>query len=947
MPELINSQRRIPKATYVPRTIPAGAQAASGRVIEKTAFLRSMDIRPEELRAIASVRAVKSLKAREAGTGADRPLIDVVRDFLSASAVAGLRRYGPAFARVSMLDIAKVGEAVALVRAESASALREAVHKVDNLRSTIGAAGNAGAGLPAEAAEPHPPTPLATIRGRPAGDAERATALEASSKVMAALEDIQAASDKASRLVSQFKYQVPLAPVGQIHLERLEMTPVGMEHGELVHSIPLTPTETVNVSHREWSQSTQSYETLALEALEGFSETGVTEKHDLARASEVEAKHSSSLDVSGSISATYNGGAYSLTASAAVAYGSKDESRQAEKDSIAHSMAVTRTASTRTKKEHQTSFKVSSVAGAEDLAVQVITNASTTEAMRVDYYQLLRKWRVDLIRYGLRMTYDLVIPNPGIGLISKLIELSALNQSILAGNSFTLDPVGITRGDWQELEKAYGVAIEAPPVETLQMMRTAKVPGQSYDKWGSATVQFTLPDGYTVTSGHFRGLFSLYDYNPNGRHLNVDILGEPQGSTSTPTGEYQGADAFLDFDLTTATLVGRTGEVFLVFEYHNIDYGDATVSIEAQPTLEAMQAWQGKVWAQLHEADQANFEARMVVARDRKAQIEAEIAQFDALTLRKMEREEVMKGVIQWLLGPHFALMPDDIRASIAAHVVDADAKPGAYAFPVAHELREDEWHSILDQGELIKFLHNAIEWENVIFFAYPYFWDRAENFDFKRFLMHPDPVHRDFLRAGYTRVVLPVRPGFETCLAMLMETGDATLAPDAKYPYVSIGEEVRNFAKTNYEAIPPANPDRNVRTLLYPVQRQAWQEIQNIMQSLEQYRTDNTGTYPPNLTDPKLAAAAAKAGVKLSAADPFGAPYNYRFPGIYGDYDLWTTGTATQPAVDGLDGVISSWAEGSVVGRWYEYTPTSALDVAVTMIPLNQAKLGTQPSPA
>jgi hypothetical protein len=60
------------------------------------------------------------------------------------------------------------------------------------------------------------------------------------------------------------------------------------------------------------------------------------------------------------------------------------------------SQAITKNA----RKDHKTSFRVSSVAGAEDLSVQVLTNPSDTNAMRVDYFQLLRKWRVDLIRYG-------------------------------------------------------------------------------------------------------------------------------------------------------------------------------------------------------------------------------------------------------------------------------------------------------------------------------------------------------------------------------------------------------------------------------------------------------------------------------------------------------------------------------------------------------------------
>ena len=89
------------------------------------------------------------------------------------------------------------------------------------------------------------------------------------------------------------------------------MTPVGVEHGELVHSVPLAPKETVNVAHRVMeAPSTQTFENLSQDSFEGFSEQGVSEKSDLAQASDMESKHASSLDVNGSVSATYNGGAY-------------------------------------------------------------------------------------------------------------------------------------------------------------------------------------------------------------------------------------------------------------------------------------------------------------------------------------------------------------------------------------------------------------------------------------------------------------------------------------------------------------------------------------------------------------------------------------------------------------------------------------------------------------
>jgi len=59
---------------------------------------------------------------------------------------------------------------------------------------------------------------------------------------------------------------------------------------------------------------------------------------------------------------------------------------------------LTRKASSRVKKEHKQSFKVASAAGTEDQAVRLIINPFPDKATRVDYYQLVRKWRVDLYR---------------------------------------------------------------------------------------------------------------------------------------------------------------------------------------------------------------------------------------------------------------------------------------------------------------------------------------------------------------------------------------------------------------------------------------------------------------------------------------------------------------------------------------------------------------------
>jgi hypothetical protein len=165
----------------------------------------------------------------------------------------------------------------------------------------------------------------------------------------------------------------------------------------------------------------------------------------------------------------------------------------------------------------------------------------------------------------------------------------------------------------------------------------------------------------------------------------------------------------------------------------------------------------------------------------------------------------------------------------------------------------------------------------------------------------------------------------------------------------------------TNYEHIPPANPDNNVRPLLHPLQIRAWREMQDLMLLLEAYSNDpannpdphdpakvnqNAKVYPT--TAQGLAALTKYLPLEdstgnilmkdLPPSDPWGkAPYVYTSPGDHGeDYDLICYGKSgnQQTSGDGLDAWITSYAEGNIVSRWFEYTPTSALDVAVTMGP-------------
>jgi hypothetical protein len=635
-----------------------------------------------------------------------------------------------------------------------------------------------------------------------------------------------------------------IEPIGRLHLERLEMTPVGIERGELVYSIPLAPEETVNISHKEWSSQSEEFEQIVQDYFEEFSEKGVAEKTDLAQSTEAQHRHASAFTLSGSYS--YYG------ASVSVGYNSSSEDQKAQQDSRQQSCSITRKASSRVKREHKQSFRVESVVGREDASVRVISNPSKTDPMRIDYYQLMRKWRTDLYRYGLRMTYDIVIPSPGTDLLQKLDQIRILETQIGRPFGISLQPSDIDRDNWADIAAEWNAKVDTPPPAEETLNRHAEIGWRSDDDANRTLVEamdFVVSPDYTISSGEFHAILTRYSDS------RFDVLGDPEQPV-VDTAWYNS---------TLSHLYGGSGDLAVVYEHSNVATGSVQFSLALRLTTEAFERWQYEAWTTIRDAAEQAYYASLQLLTERRDRMLDELKDWDALTLRRLEREEIMKGVLRWLFGPDFEIPPAEIEGffepvgdnlSVGAPPPQPVEDAGDSAIlatglgalvatrgPIVgsgvvvtdggevvlgngngssdsdghHPMEpvgpppleailptEENWERVIQYGEMIKFLHHAIEWESVLYFTYPYFWDSPANWDFKRFLRHPDAIHREFLRAGSARVVLTIRPGYEVDFVRFIETG----AMGENHPYLTIAQEIQAYAQTNYPGIPPANPE-------------------------------------------------------------------------------------------------------------------------------------------
>jgi hypothetical protein len=755
--------------------------------------------------------------------------------------------------------------------------------------------------------------------------------------------------------VAGFQSRMSIEPVGNLHLERIEMYPAGVQRGELAHSVPLAPGETVNISHKEWSVSEKEFEDIVQDYFEGYSEQGVAEKTDIAMSTDSQSQHATALNVGASLSASYS----SVTLSTNFGYNATSNDSQSKKDSRNHSMATTKKASARTKKDHKITFKVTSVAGSEDQSVRVISNPSPTDSMRIDYFQLARKWKVNLLRYGLRMTYDIVIPNPGSGIVTLVDEVKALDALINTPFSFTLplsaiyynsiahDPHDISNYD--QLAAQYNASVTPPP-EARKWVNVHKETAMvnDYDHVHFDSVEFDIDENYYIYQVLFEGQIQTN-------------VGETNTYFATLSGE--------PVKVGIKSFIGESGHLSLGLVYQYVNNFAVNITLICRPKVQFLLDWRLQAWTQIRQAAEEEYNKSLQNYKDQRAKLVQEIADYDALTLRRMEQEEIMKGVLRWLLGPQFYLVPFNISSLFGSDSNDPDVQD-----VIDPNLRTgSEWLDVMEHGEFIKYIHNAIEWENVLYFTYPYFWDDKQLWDFKKFLYHPDSTHRTFLRSGAARVVLTIRPGFEPSFTSLVESGAFNALP-LPHPYVTMAQEIQDFANTNYPGFPPANPEQNARPLLYLEQRRVWKEMQFIIQLLNAAKMD-TGAYPPDggvntvpapLLTPYLNGPIVVNGVNYNGINDYNTqannqqlgldpntpqeallptyakvpvndsdwnkPYFYKCPGDTGDYDLISYGADGQPGGDDKNADISANSEASLISTWYEYTPINGLDIGITM---------------
>ena len=581
-------------------------------------------------------------------------------------------------------------------------------------------------------------------------------------------------------------------PFGVSYLERLDFLPLSISRGEFLSSVPIAPNETSYVITKVWSTTTTEFEKIVTDSFEDYSETGVSEKSDLSQSTESQSKHEVTRDVSVSADAT-NG---VVTVAAKGDLKTDDGSSTASKESAAHSMSLTKKASSRAKKDRKVSIKATQTQGASAENGQRFSNPDPVNPIRVDYFELLKNWEVRLVRYGARLVFDVVLPSPGAELLRQHVEVAAL-QKLLA-EPFVFDVKQDTLDDAHAA--AYGaqfsVSVQPPPPLYLIRSTTFTLPVDPSGNTIVSGVDIPCPDGYVIDGGPLPlGTDGQPDVTKLADHSYAGIQGAGMGAGgsfnfvgSANNGLVQvlgGGILPLDFIDGVSPVDGKISVVAVYGAWATLG---GVLHVRFKLSNAAYKQWQSSTWSALRDAAAQQFSVRQGELSARLASIQQRLAAYDPLTLRSLEREAVKKEAVRWILGPGFDFLPadlgsvftvsDEVTASLASGIKAGADEDDPYMLSGAYELdyettsTQGRLGEVLVFGDHIRFLQDVFEWENMMFMPYPYFWDAEANWPFKRDFYHGDYTHRTFLRAGAVRVLLPIRVGFEAAFLRYQETG-------------------------------------------------------------------------------------------------------------------------------------------------------------------------------
>lgn len=393
-------------------------------------------------------------------------------------------------------------------------------------------------------------------------------------------------------------------------------------------------------------------------------------------------------------------------------------------------------------------------------------------------YQWVNKvYQAQMFNYGVRMMYDFMVPEPAAFLILALQSAHAAAVELEKPTPFTLRPDQITETNYHSWVQQYGATDVQPPPEMYKTKSIDFKAGGGDDKTDyNHSAQVQIDEGYKAIYGTVACVTNIWDDS-----YSIDVaLGSRAHRLNKDTG----------WVWSTSLTEERDSIPFALNTFHVSDVA-VGVEVKCQRTDRAILKWRLETHAKLTQA----YKARLSEYEEKLAALEMQagvaIRGRNPMLNMELMNDELRKHCITILTEQHFDLF-DAIQT-------------GSYNAP------QIDLYENAAEGPYVRFFEQALEWEQMTWLTYPYFWGRKSQWDERIAYEDVDPTFNQFLKAGYCRVVVPVRPGFEGAIDHFMTYGEVWNGgplPAISNPlYLPIADEIAERLDRPGDEIPQGEP--------------------------------------------------------------------------------------------------------------------------------------------
>ncbi|MCA2225917.1 hypothetical protein [Nonomuraea aurantiaca] len=499
-----------------------------------------------------------------------------------------------------------------------------------------------------------------------------------------------------------------------------------------------------------------------------------TDRFEMTRETEQTVKEDVALKAGLNVSGRYG----PVVEFAASAEGSFARSKQeATKSAARFSQDVTERTSRKIAERVLTRTQLTTTTETIEKNTHELDNTHGNENISGVYQWVNKVYQAQLFNYGLRAMFDFMVPEPAAFLIASMQQTSAAARNLIKPPDFPLNPAQINEINFAYWVKQTGATDVQPPPELFKTKSLDfKAGGGDSDTNYNHSAQISIEEGYRAVYASVGVVRNIWEGDNT-----VEVV------VGRRTQRMPGGDR-----LWTTTLDDERDTVAVAIDTFHVAQVAVAVEVKVQRTDRAMDKWRLETHAKLetaHKAAVADYEEKLA-ALQLRAGVDIQ-GRNPAANLALMQTE-LKKNCVSILTDQHYDLF-DSIETS------PANGLPEINVFEAAGE------------GPYVRFFEQAFEWEHVTFVTYPYFWGRKNQWEERLGFDDPDPAFADFLRAGFCRVSVPARPGFEGAIDHFLTFGEIWNGgplPTISNPlYLPIADEIAERLDRPGTEVPQGDP--------------------------------------------------------------------------------------------------------------------------------------------